>query len=218
MVGVGAAVAISQVSKSEILLRPATLRNMKGTAPDAIASLLTQARVPGGIISIYANCTKPSQLLFSSKSETLKNGLDYVSSTDASDAWIFKDGVVVVGFKQAQHTLLKTVISEVKINPNETLSLATQELLGSPELKEAIAKSGLEEATISLGFSAVQTKSNGVSIPAENRKQEPLRGRTLEEALNALALSRSSAVWHYEQYTCGKNSSFRVSWMVTGNQ
>jgi len=207
---------MAQESRLELLKRPAVLRNMKGTSAEAIASLLAQARVPGGIVSISANCDKPNDLLFASKSETLQGGLDYVSSLDASQAWIYKNGVVLAGRKQARKTLLKTTISEITIDPNETLSLATQRLLETAEVRGEVAKNGLEELTTPLGFSAIQPVSNRPSVSSENRKPELLQRKSLEDALNALALSRNSAVWHYEQFVCGKKTSFRVSWPVTG--
>lgn len=111
---------------------------------------------------------------------------------------------------------MNTAISKVTIEPTETLSLATQHILESIELKDVIGRTGMEQLTTPLGFSEIQNNSDSTSPSPENRKREVLFGKTLEDALNALALSRNSAVWHYEQYNCGKKSSFRVSWLVKG--
>jgi len=215
--GLGASQTIAQASKLEPLKRPAALKKMKGTSADAIASLLAQANMAGGIISTYSDCGKPKEHLFVTKSGTLQDNLDYVSSLDASQAWIYENGVILAGFKQAPKTLLATTISEVKIDPNETLSLATQRLLGSSELREVIARTGVEESASPLGYSSVPSRQGAYSTTKEDRQPEVLYGKTFEEALNALALSRNSAVWHYEQYVCGKRSSFRVSWVVSGS-
>jgi len=202
------------VSAAEIesLKRPVALNRLNGTSADAVASLLVQAQAPGGIISIYSGCRQPDQHVFSLNGGTLRVGLDYISGVDESGRWTSSDGVIVVGFQQTNGTLLNVVLADAAIEPNDALSLATQKLLRSVEMRDQMKKTGLVELTPPLGFSAVRKRDTEPLNATQKPQPERLYGKTLLQILNYLALSRGRAVWHYEQFVCEKKSSFRVSW------
>jgi hypothetical protein len=196
------------------LNRSVALTDFKGTSADAVASLLTKAEVPGGVVSIYEGCTQPEQRVFSLQGATLSHGLDYISSLDGSRKWIFQEGVVVVGSGLVSETPLSTVLGEVVIDSTDSLSLSTQKLLESVEVRQRIKKIGLVELNTPLGLSGVSRTEAG--HPQARPKPQPihLNGKRLEQVLNILASSKGKAVWHYEQFVCDQKTSFRISWLV----
>jgi hypothetical protein len=200
-------------SDVNVLNRSVALREFKGTSAEAAASLLREAGVGGGVVSVSDHCDQPPQRVYSLQNgATLRNGLDYISTFDGSRNWNFESGVIVVNQTAAPATLLNTAIPEIGLNFANSLSLSTQQLLQSKEVRDQIRIKHLVELNTPLGFSAVSRNAElHTSPPAQSNR---LRGKTLEQALNALATSRGNAVWHYEQFVCDQKSSFRISWLV----
>jgi hypothetical protein len=196
--------------EADILSRHVSLDASPKTSSDAVSSLLAKAHTPGGMVSIYSGCQRPLPQVFSLFETNLKQGLDYVATVDATRSWIYADGVVLVGVKRANGTILNTVISDIEIRPNDALSLSTQRLVHSPEVLNSIQRLGLEEITPELGFG--QIPKNPVAI--ETRQPTQLHQITLMNALNALALMKGTAVWEYEQFACNERTSFRLNWTV----
>ncbi len=197
------------------LSRPVALVNLKGTSDDAVAALLNQARIPGGIVSLYAGCVKPREHTFSLQDGTLQRGLDYILTIDDSRRWTQRDGVILVGFQLTGKTILSTIIRELYVNPNDPLSLSVQRLLASREVRESVEKAGLIEMSPELGFSSIAKP--GATALEESRAQQTMYFHeiTVEQTLNALASKNRTAVWHYEQFVCGGKSSFRLSWAIS---
>jgi len=197
------------------LKRPVALTRLNATSAHAVMSLMAQARVPGGIISIREKCSKERTHQFSLPETTLQRGLDYVSGIDKSRGWLHRGGVIIVGFALLERTILKTAITDVDIDPNDSLSLATQRLLDSAEVREQIRESGLIQMNSPLGFSAVAKAGETPPNQRPRPQQMHLHDTTLEAALNALASMKGPAVWHYEQVVCGDKLSFRLGWAVS---
>lgn len=203
--------------EASALERPVTLVVANATSADALASLVAQAGIPGGIISVYDQCKQPRRHRFSLHTATLQRGLDYVAGIDSSRIWVYRDGVILVGFKLADRTILRTVIGDLDIYPDDALSLSTQRFLEAAEVREQVKRAGLTQMSPELGFSSIRKK--GQTPPDQPPALQPkhLHNTTLEDALNALASIRGTGVWHYEQFACGNKSSFRISWMVCSN-
>lgn len=88
----------ANVPAADILNRKVALDRSPRTSADAISSLLAEAHVPGGMISIRTGCANPNPHVFLLEETSLKQGLDYVSSVDPTRKWTYSDGRVVVGF------------------------------------------------------------------------------------------------------------------------
>lgn len=201
--------------ESAVLSRPVALMNFRGTSAAAVAALLSEARVAGGIISLYDGCAYPSGQLFKLEETTFRQGLDYVSRIDKSRGWAYRNAMILVGLELADKTILKTIIRSVKINSNDTLNLSTQRLLESAEVKKRIKKVGLVQMQPNPGISSI--RRGGAAPPKESPTppSKQLHNITLEAALNVLASTKGRAVWHYEQFICDNKSSFRLDWAVT---
>lgn len=193
--------------------RSVSLHAFKGTSAEATASLLGQAGVAGGVVSISDHCDQPPQRVYSLQTgATLRKGLNYISTIDGSRNWNYESGVIVVNQTPAVATLLNTSIPEIELNFANSLSLSTQQLLQSKAVRDQIKANHLVELNAPLGFSTVSRNAKlHTSAPAQSNQ---LRGKTLEQALNALATSRGNAVWHYEQFVCDQKISFRIGWLV----
>ena len=202
-----------RAQESSVLSRPSGTPDMKTTTDGAIASLLNSARVPGGIISFYDRCQQPSPQRFFLQGVTLEQGLDSVASIDSSRKWTYRDGVILVGIEIENRTILSTAIPNVEINTNDALSLSTQQLLQSAEVRDRVKAMKLEEVNSELGFSAVRRDGNATEdLPTPAPKH--LHQVTLEEALTFLARTNGKAVWLYEQFECGGKATFRITWVV----
>lgn len=198
--------------QADVLKRPVELRSLDGTGSDAMIGLLVQARVPGGIILIYDECGQPRMKHFSFPRGTLQQGLDYISTTEVSWRWIYKDGVILAARGDTDKTILNTIIRAVDISSKDALSLAAQKLFLTPEVRAAISKAGLEEMVPQIGFSAMQPSGKSSEQEPTATRSMHLQNVTLEKALNSLAEMHGSAVWRYEQFKCGTKSSYRVGW------
>lgn len=207
--------APAPAQETAVLRRPVALSALKGTSAVAAITLLAEAHVPGGVISLYNRCTAPSDQRFSLQETTLEQGLDYVSTIDSSRKWNYQEGLIIVGYEVAEKTILKTTLHDVDIDPNDALSLSTERLLGTVELREQVKREGLLEMSTALGFSAISR--NGTAPPEKSRTSKPKHFPeiTMVQALNFLASTKGMAVWHYEQFVCGNRTSFRLSWVVS---
>jgi hypothetical protein len=201
---------------NDILERKVAL-GQKGASSQAITILLAQVHVPGGIVSVYDRCSKPVDHQFTLQEATLEQGLNYISTIDGTRTWINQNGTIIVGTDLANRTVLKTIISDFDVNPSDALSLSTQRLLQSAEVREAAKRLGLIEMSPNLGFSSVNNSSstpNGVSAATPSRH---FHQTSLENILNSLASMQGYAVWHYEQFDCN-TTSFRVTWPLANKQ
>lgn len=215
----GCALVLAQTpapsSSVATLDRPVGLSDLKGTSADAAASLLLEAQVPGGVISKYDDCAQPTELVFSLPAGTkLVDGLNYVSGLDNSRQWAYRDGVVVVGSKLTGPTLLNTILGQVRTEAMGSLTLSTQQLLESAAVRRQIKKTGLIQMNTPIGFSAVSKSEVSSGSSALERPHFDFQGKSLEQALNILAVSNGRGVWHYEQFECGQKTSFRIGWLV----
>lgn len=196
------------------LNRVVALNHSKVTSGAAISTLLSEAHTPGGVISIYDDCSQPSVQDFSLNETTLKQGLDYISRIDAQRKWVYTNRIVIVGLELTGKTILNTLIHDVDIHPEEALSLTAQRLLSTPEVRESIQRAGLTELTPELGFAQIR------KTPAVNLTQPPvgttrhLHDIALMDALNVAAATQGTGVWEYEQFVCENKSSFRLEWVV----
>jgi hypothetical protein len=200
----------ANVPAADILNRKVALDRAPRTSADAISLLLAEAHAPGGMISIHTGCASPNPHVFLLEETSLKQGLDYVSSVDPIRNWAYVDGHVEVGLDQAENTILKTIIQDVEILPEDPLSLSTQRLFQTPEVQSSIQRAKLSEITAELGFSKISKDPK----PASSESQASRIHRTsLLDALNTLATTQT-AVWEYDQFTCNNKAPFRVNWVV----
>ncbi len=193
----------------EILSRPAAVKTFKATSGAAIADLLDGTHVPGGIVSVYSRCATPIEYQFSFSGATLEQELDYISSVDTSRRWIYRDGVILVGSEFLPRTILNTIIKDVDIKSDDALSLSTQRLLESPEVRGRAVEGMIEVS----GFYAVPKPSmptEDLAAPASRH----LHQVTLADALAAVATMKGKNVWHYEQFECSSKPTYRIAWVV----
>ena len=198
----------------EILSRPAAVKTFKATSGAAIADLLAGTHVPGGIVSVYSRCATPIEYQFSFSGATLEQELDYISSVDTSRRWIYRDGVILVGSEFIPRTILNAIIEDIDIKSDDALSLSTQRLLESPEIRGRANVAGLVEGMTEVpGFYAVPNSS----MPTEDLAAPPskhLHQVTLADALAAVATMKGENVWHYEQFECSSTPTYRIAWVV----
>jgi hypothetical protein len=193
--------------------RSVALHEFKGTSAEAAAALLGQAGVAGGVVSISDHCDQPPQRVYALQTgATLRKGLNYISTIDGSRNWNYESGVIVVNQTPAVATLLNTSIPEIELIFANTISLSTQQLLQSKAVRVQIKTKYLVEFDTPIGFSALSRNTELHTSPPVQSNQ--LRGKTLQQALNALATSRGNAVWHYEQFVSDQKISFRIGWLV----
>src|SRR5438045_5509241 len=95
----------SHTPDATALSRTVALNRLSVTSGAAISLLLSEAHVPGGMISIHDNCTQPSAQVFSLQETTLKQGLDYVSRIDNSRKWALTKGLIMVGTELTGKTI-----------------------------------------------------------------------------------------------------------------
>jgi len=200
--------------KVEILSRPAAAKTFKGASGAAVADLLAGTRVPGGIISVYSRCATPTEYQFSFSGATLEQELDYISYIDTSRKWIYRDGVILVGSDILPRTILNAIIKDIDIKPDDALSLSTQRLLQSPEVRDRANVAGLVEGMTQVsGFYALPNSSTPTEHPAAPASRH-LHQVTLADALDEVATMKGKNVWHYEQFECGSKPTYRVVWVV----
>src|SRR5262249_26368225 len=109
---------------------------------------------------------------------------------------------------------LNTVIADFRLDANSSLTLETQRLLESREIKRRVAERGLAELTTPLGVSTLSKHKAASAAGSRTTRFQHLRAQTLQDLLNALARTDGKAVWHYEQMVCGGKPSFRISWSM----
>ena len=204
--------ALAPPRQVDVLQRSVELSSFEGTASYAAEQLLVQSRVAGGITLIYDECAQPDTKHFSFPRGTLRRGLDYISTTDSSWKWTYSDGVVLVARGNSDKTILNTIIRAADISPKDAPSVAAQRLLQAPEVRAAINKAGLEEMVPPIGFSAMRPTGEGSAEDSAAIRPKHLQNVTLESALNSVAAMHGAAVWRYEQFKCGKKSSYRIGW------
>jgi hypothetical protein len=200
--------------KVEILSRRTAVKTLKATSGAAVADLLAGTHVPGGIISVYNRCTTPTEYQFSFSGGTLEQELDYVSSVDTSRNWIFRDGVILVGSDILPRTILNAIIEDIDIKPDDALSLSTQRLIQSPEVRDRAKVAGLDEGmSQGSGFYALPNP-NTPTEPVAASPPRHLHQVNVAEALDELATMKGKNVWHYEQFECGSKPTYRIVWVV----
>jgi hypothetical protein len=166
--------------------------------------------LPGGIISVYSRCATPTDYQFSFQGTTLGEELNYIASVDASRHWTFQDGLILVGSDLLPRTILNTTIADIDIRSDDALSLSTEHLLQSPEVRDAVKASGLMEGINRLpGFAAIHNPNTQTSANPEPIIKH-LHQVTLGNALGVLAAMKGQGVWHYEQFECGSTSTYRI--------
>lgn len=198
------------------LERPVVLKTFRGTTADAVAALLAQARLSGGIVSVTDGCAPPDQRVIELGETTLRQGLEYISAIDSSRRWVFSGNQVLVGNQLLEKTILDTFLHKVVIRIDDPLTLSTQRLLQSKEVQRKLARIRLDELSPALGFSKVSAQSTETSGHSDDTNSvKRFSDARLYEALNMLAAAKGASVWHYEQFNCGSRRSFRISWVVS---
>lgn len=193
-----------------ILSRTVELKAHRGTSVEAAVALLTQANVTGGIVSRPQACASPRERDLSLSKTTLEKGLEYLSSESDFRSWVFMNGQIVVGNDALTDTLLDVSLNDADLEMDQPLSLSTQQLLRSKQVRAKIAKLGIEDLGPALGFGKLNTSRPRPKAPAVKR----LRNVSLYQALNSLAAENGHAVWLYEEFRCGKRFSFRIAWVA----
>jgi hypothetical protein len=212
LLGLGTA----QAQEGSVLSRPTGISGFDTTTDGAIAQLLSSPGVPGGSIRLYDQCLQPSSQRFFLQGITLQQGLYSVASIDPSRKWIYRDGVIFVGQQLESRTILGTVIRDIEINPSDALTLSTQRLIQTTEIRDRIKVSGLDERMNHVEISGFGSVRAAGAAPQQPIAAPPinLHQITLSDSLNSLASMSGKAVWLYEQFECGSRSWFRITWVV----
>jgi len=197
-----------------VLNRPVALNHLRLTTGATMSLLLSEAQVPGGIISIYEHCEQPNEREFSLDETTLKQALDYISTIESTRTWTYKDGLILVGLEQSDKTILRTVIHDVDFNPTEALTLSAQRLLETPEVRTSIQNAELNELSPELGFGQIRKNPSAASLQSSLNEAKHLHEISLLHALNVVAATKGTGVWEYEQFNCSNRTSFRLNWAV----
>jgi hypothetical protein len=137
-----------------------------------------------------------------------------VSRIDGSRKWFFTNGLIIVGSELTGKTILDSVIHDIDIDPSEALSITTQRLLNTPEVRSRVQRAGLNELTPELGFAQIRKDPGSTPVQLPVKRPKHLHRTTLQDALNVAAAMKGTGVWEYEQYTCKSKSSFRLDWVV----
>ena len=205
-------------SEQIVLSRQVGAIETADSSASVITVVLAQTHTPGGIISIYEQCSSPTTQLFKIRASTLKDTLDSIKQIDPSKDWEYQDGDIILGSRSRSRTILSTKLRQITIDPEETATLQTQRLLALPEIEKEIGKAGLTVETPSLGLSAVRIGAGVNSAPASKREPIILKSLTLLDALNQIGKrNNGQGVWHYQETHCGSHSSVRIDWVVAPN-
>ena len=192
-----------------------SLNLSRGTRAEAIEALLTEARMPGGIVSVNSECSQNARLDFAIPSVDLREALNRVLVRGRTGSWDSEDGTIVAILGTSRPKVLDAVVREFEFDSSLPLSLSAQRLFASQEVREIEAKEGLEEMTTPLGFSSVPNDREMRAMGGEQKRRVVARGKTVLQILNMMAQSEGNAVWYFEQFACKGKTLFRVSWPVT---
>jgi len=205
-----------QAQESAVLSRSVGIKDTNTSPDGAIALLLHAGGVPGGIISLYDRCLQPSPQRFFLQGFTLQQGLDSIASIDASRKWAYRNGAILVGQQLQTRTILSAILDDVEFRPSDALTLSTQRLLETGEVRGRIRALKFDEGmnpVIISGFYAIsRTGNRDQTLPPVPPIH--LHQVTLSDSLNSVAAINGKAVWLYEQFECGGKATFRITWVV----
>jgi hypothetical protein len=180
-----------------------------------MAEVLTQslraATVPGGVVSLTGCHDQVEVSTFIPRGSTLGDALGRLIASDRQDWRVIYTGAVVNILPQGDTPdVLKSRIDRIEIPQEESLVLAVQRILDAPAVKAAIRDLGLQALPPTLGYSSF----GGAEDLLAQETPLVVENATVLEVLNALAASRESAIWLYEQQSCPNGSTqFRLDFV-----
>jgi len=183
--------------------------DLRSTTLSDFVSVLTTARISGGIARVLSDCTQgPEAVLVIPAGTTLSHALDAVAG-DARSEWQIIDGVVNLLPAGPVPPLLETRIHSFIWDKNASPTGNIARLAGSPEVMEGARQLGLEQAPYEGGATSVCIRNCAQQPKPEPRLHEE-RNSSLIELLNRIVQAHTGAVWAYSEYHCGKVTRFRV--------
>lgn len=193
---------------------PSLFYQFDGGAPSLFQSILSKAKLPGGVV--LSNCGQSPKRFFELPYKaSLGSIFTYIVTTDPDYRWEFSGGVLNLLPTKNPSTLLDMPIREFKAE-NVTISEAQSLLLSKPEVKKKIVEVGLSKAVHRLHIlSAYIPASEDKNIPRFNFD---LQGTTLRGILNEIVRNQAKKSWKYQGaqtwvYTerhCGEQTEFSI--------
>ena len=159
--------------------------------PAAFRASILRARLPGGA-AIILGCQQEPKREWNPQGESLSQVLNELTAADKSYRWEVQDGAINLLPTAGEPALLKTQLTEFKIESTSSLEVLNQ-LKTKPQLQQAMLNLGLQEGVAIITYS-----------PAPTTFSVRFEGGTLRQALNAIAVAHGSDVWDYQETRCGQ--------------
>jgi hypothetical protein len=172
----------------------------------AVVSLLTTARVPGGVATVHACAERPSRAPTVPAGMPISAALDLVTATGGYYRWQDTDGLVEVLPAAGVPALLQTKIAHLELTDLENAVLSVGELLAHPAVARNAAALGLDRRSGEIGMSPLPR----VRKP-HTARPGAAKNLTMLEALDWIVRQDGSSVWSYDEYPgCGGRGEVRV--------
>ena len=148
---------------------------------------------------MVVGCQEDPRRHWNPQGESLAQVLNEMTAVDKSYRWEVQDGVINLLPTAGEPPLLKTQLSEFRIESNSSLTALSQ-LKTKPQIRGAMQDLGLQEGITLISYSPLPT---AFSVQ--------FKGGTLRQALNAIAVAHGTDVWDYQEIRCGKREELIIS-------
>lgn len=167
---------------------------------------MSNARVPGGIVTIQ-NCdekqTGQPTYLFAG---TLKEALDAIVKANPKYHWQVDNGVINLLISHDEPALLNVRIDKLKVENAPNINVILDNLLELPEVKAAIVKLNFIPPDMKIILES--------ALPPRKRYTVECENVTVREAMNAIARAHGRAVWEYKEQRCKGETVYTANFVV----
>jgi len=199
----------------DILSRTVVLPKSEGvTAPQAFASTLSAAGVPGGI-AVLQGRVEQAKHKWEPAAGPLGKTLDSIAATDPDYRWILEEGVVNLVPARGVPRLLGLRIARFDVKAGTDPRYAIQQLFDMPEVRKRMSELALTYPRFTSLQGPVRIAKRDVK-PTETgtEPQVHCQNVTLQAALNAIVRAHGRAVWAYREVPSGGRNEIHVDLLV----
>ncbi len=198
---------LAQHTESTKLLERKVNLQAEDTRPlDRAATILSLARIRGGVEENTASCGNASQS-FTPFQGDVEHALAAIRTVNNSYAWHDANGAVLVRAPNEAVSLLDTQITRFIFASNENPLVIEDRLFGLPEIRDRIKELGLMHRASEVGLAYAPTSKLNTPIT--------LNKMPLRDVLMAISASHiHNLVWTYEQHSCNGKLYSNFNWRV----
>lgn len=193
------AISTTSASRLELSQKLETLH-----AREVFVDALATEGLPGGIVWQVICGVDTLQIKADLSSLQMDEKLNLIISAFPQYRWQKEQGVINLILKSGSPALLKTKLSNYRVDNAPSATVALEDLLNLPELKEATSRLGLKGAISFLGLSSPRKRNITLS----------LTNVTVYEALNAIARAHGKAIWHYTEWECDGKKEYSIKFIL----